>query len=68
MENYIKLDLKVTEWEDVDPFHVIWNSDQWRAVVKIVKLQEVTVSFAMSVCLSVSVEQLGSHWTDFHEI
>ena len=26
------------------------------------------ISFIMSVCLSVFMEQLGSHWTDFHEI
>jgi hypothetical protein len=32
--------------------------------------QNVKYSFVMSVCLSPSVrmEQLGSHWTDFHEI
>jgi len=27
------------------------------------KLQKVTISFVMSVCLSVRMEQLGSHWT-----
>jgi hypothetical protein len=27
-----------------------------------------TISFVMSIRLSVRVEQLGSHWTDFHEI
>jgi len=36
------------------------------------KLRIVTISFVMSVCpsvrLSVQVEQLGSHWTDVHEI
>ena len=26
------------------------------------------ISFVMSVCLSFSVEKLGFHWTDFHEI
>jgi len=26
------------------------------------------VSFVMSVCLSVHVEKIGYHWTDFHEI
>jgi len=34
------------------------------------KLQKATVGFIMSVCLSVRpparMEQLGSHWTDFH--
>ena len=34
-----------------------------------VKLQEVTVSFVTSVCLSSHlIEQLSSHWTDFQEI
>jgi hypothetical protein len=27
-----------------------------------------TVNFVMSICLSVRMEQLGSHWTDFYEI
>jgi len=33
----------------------------------IAKLQRVTITL-VSVCLSVRMEQLGSHWTDFHEI
>jgi hypothetical protein len=32
------------------------------------KLQEATISFVMYVRPSVRVEQLGCHWTDFHEI
>ena len=32
------------------------------------KLHKATISFVMSVCSSVRIEQLGSHWTDFHEI
>ena len=32
------------------------------------KLLKATISFVTSVCLSVRMEQLGSHWTDFHEI
>jgi hypothetical protein len=32
------------------------------------KLREATISFVMSVCPSVRMEQLGSHWTVFHEI
>jgi hypothetical protein len=31
-------------------------------------LRKATVGFVKSVCLSVHVEQLGSQWTDFHEI
>ena len=27
-----------------------------------------TISFVLSVCPSVRMEQLGSHWTDFREI
>jgi len=30
------------------------------------KLQKVTISFVMHVCLSVHMEELGSHWRDFH--
>ena len=29
-------------------------------------LRNATVSFVMSVCPSVRMEQLGSHWTDFN--
>ena len=32
------------------------------------KLRITAISFVMSVCLSVRVEKLGSHLTDFHEI
>ena len=32
------------------------------------KLRKVTISFVMVLCLSVYAEQLGSHWTDLHEI
>jgi len=31
-------------------------------------LRKATITFVMSVCPSVQMEQLGSHWTDFHEI
>jgi hypothetical protein len=33
-----------------------------------VKLRKATISFVMSVRLSVRTEQLGSQWKDFHEI
>jgi len=29
------------------------------------KLRKATISFVMSVCPSVRMEQLGSYWTDF---
>jgi len=32
------------------------------------KFRKAAVNFIMYVCLSVRTEQLGSHWTDFHEI
>ena len=32
------------------------------------KLRKATVSFVMTACMFVRVEQPGSHWTDFHEI
>jgi hypothetical protein len=32
------------------------------------KLQKAPIGLVMSVCLSVCMEQLGSHWADFHEI
>jgi DMSO/TMAO reductase YedYZ heme-binding membrane subunit len=31
-------------------------------------LRKVGISFIMSVSSSVSMEKLGFHWTDFHEI
>jgi hypothetical protein len=33
-----------------------------------VKLRKATIRFAMSVCPSVRMKQLGSHWTYFYEI
>jgi hypothetical protein len=32
------------------------------------KLRQSSISFVMSVRLSVRTDHLGSHWTDFHEI
>ena len=32
------------------------------------KLRKVAISFFMSFCLPVRMEQLNSHWTDFDEI
>jgi hypothetical protein len=32
------------------------------------KLRKATIDFVISVRLSVRMEQLGSRWTDFHEI
>jgi len=32
------------------------------------KLRKITISFVMSVLISVHLEKLGSYWTDFHDI
>jgi hypothetical protein len=42
----------------------------WWLLGAFMKLRKATVSFVMSVCPSVSsrMEQLSSHWKDFHEI
>jgi len=32
------------------------------------KLRKATVTLVMSVCVSVDIEQLASHWADFYEI
>jgi hypothetical protein len=32
------------------------------------KLLKATINFILSVCLPVHMEQLGSMWTDFHEV
>jgi hypothetical protein len=40
----------------------------YRLLGAFAKLRKATVSFVTSVCLSVRMEQVGSHWTDFHEI
>jgi hypothetical protein len=32
------------------------------------KLRKVTIRFVMSVRLSIRMKQVGSHWTDFHDV
>ena len=47
----------------------LWpGTDRYDILGAFVKLRKATISFVMSVCPSVRVEQLGSHWTEFHEI
>ena len=49
----------------------LWSKARWicRFLGSFTKLRKATISFfIMSVCPSVRIEQLGSHWTDFHEI
>jgi hypothetical protein len=45
------------------PFTLLMNF-----FVSVAKLRKVTISFDMSVSPSLRIEQMGSHWTDFHEI
>jgi hypothetical protein len=37
-------------------------------LVTFVKLRKAALGFVISVCPSVRMQQLGSHWTDLHEI
>jgi len=39
-----------------------------RALAQLVFRRKATVSFVISVCVSVRIKQLGSHVMDFHEI
>jgi hypothetical protein len=51
--------------------HAVWHFFESRVSVLDAftePFQRAIVSFVMSICLSVRMEQLGSHWTDFHEI
>ena len=49
-----------------------WERDSMHAsfhfLARFAKLRNATISFVMSVCVSVRMEQLGSHWTYFGEI
>jgi hypothetical protein len=38
-----------------------------REIIPYTTRSRATISFVMSVCPSVHMEQLGSHWTDFDE-
>ena len=40
----------------------------WPSLGAFAKLQNASTSFVMSVCMSVRMEQLGSHGREFHEI
>jgi len=44
------------------------RATSWYFSVVVTKLHKATTSFLMSVCLSVCMEELGSHWMHFHEI
>jgi hypothetical protein len=57
-------------WYQVDASFMDINVNYIQFLGAFAKLRKATISFVMSVCvrLSVRTEQLGSHWTDFHEI
>jgi hypothetical protein len=66
------LECKLSVFVDCDPEGKSYLSVTLNDLGPFTKLRKVAISFDMSVCPSVrpSVrkEQLGSHWTDFHEI
>jgi hypothetical protein len=57
---------------DVVPFLKLrvsgWGSITCLLLGAFTKLRKATINLAMSVRPSVRMEQLGSHWTDFHEM
>jgi hypothetical protein len=53
---------------DYLPLDKAWYSRRLAVLGALAKLRKLTVSFVVSVCLSVRIEQLGSHWKDFYEI
>jgi hypothetical protein len=66
MENYKKWKQQTItvrqRYSDILPFILI------RILGVFAKLRKATICLIMSVCPSVCMEQLGSHWTDFHEM
>jgi len=46
----------------------VLDTDIFPLIGAFTKLRKVTISFVMILRLSVRMEQIGSHWTDFHEI
>jgi hypothetical protein len=48
------------------PMSLVVTCESYTFLGAIAKLQKATISFVMSP--SARMEQLGSHWTDFHEI
>jgi hypothetical protein len=52
----------------VHDIKTVFNKRTRLLIDMLAKLRKATIDFVMSVCPSVWIEQLGSHWTDFHEI
>jgi hypothetical protein len=46
----------------------VWFLVKILSFIRRFHMWKVTISFVMSVCPSVRMEQLDSHWTDFQEI
>ena len=68
------MNLKYTRRKGVYYISLATDSDKSRAHVKrtvrlflgaFAKSRKATISFVKSVCPSVRMQQLGSHWTDF---
>jgi len=55
--------LSWARWIHFAPSNPIYSPCQAR-----LQRRKASISFVMSACLSVRMEKLGSHWTDFHEI
>ena len=56
-------------WYVVNSAQLMSHENEAYSVFKhFAKLRSATISFVISVRLSVRMEQPGSHWTDFHEI
>jgi hypothetical protein len=45
-----------------------WQHKIWLFLGAVANLRKAAISVVISVCPSVRIEQLGSHWTEFHEI
>ena len=66
--------LAFVEYFEVLPLHIPTRAEKEKLNIDrtflgdFAKLRKASISFVMSVGPSVRMEQLGSHWTDFHEI
>jgi hypothetical protein len=58
-ETALGLRLMRKMWQRMPPHHLLGT---------LAKFRKTTTSYVMSLCLSVRMKQVGSHWTDFKEI
>jgi hypothetical protein len=49
----------------INIYLMLWKEE---VLIPFAKFQKAIISFIMSICPSVRKEQLGSHWTDMHDI